>query len=198
MELINQHQVEDDALSLNSLDTLDDNEEQKTNNSNYITDKHMHESISAKNLRFMSGEPFLTVESCEKNIKHVRSLSDVTECMKSSELGEIFETSHNHSKINNKKIDDSISEESLIQQNKEKDLKSGDFVLSVHFIETGIVCDKGKTFGIYAIQVTRQFDSGSIEQWHIYRRYSDFYDLHSKVKDKVCLRLNKYSFRRLS
>lgn len=67
---------------------------------------------------------------------------------------------------------------------REKELKSGDFVLTVHFIETGIVCDKGKTFGIYAIQVSRQFASGSLEQWHIYRRYSDFYDLYSKVKDK--------------
>ncbi|GBP24491.1 Sorting nexin-13 [Eumeta japonica] len=44
-----------------------------------------------------------------------------------------------------------------------------------------LVQDKGKTFGIYAIAVTRLADN---EIWHIYRRYSDFYDLHTSVKDK--------------
>lgn len=48
----------------------------------------------------------------------------------------------------------------------------------------GIVCEKGKTFGIYAISVSRQYETGFLEEWHIYRRYSDFYDLHTKVKDK--------------
>lgn len=28
------------------------------------------------------------------------------------------------------------------------------------------------------------YDSGYMEEWQIYRRYSDFYDLHSKIKDK--------------
>ncbi|VVD02910.1 unnamed protein product [Leptidea sinapis] len=44
-----------------------------------------------------------------------------------------------------------------------------------------LVQDKGRTFGIYAIAVTRASDN---EVWHIYRRYSDFYDLHSAVKEK--------------
>lgn len=42
--------------------------------------------------------------------------------------------------------------------------------------------EKGKAFGIYAIAVTRLADN---EIWHIYRRYSDFYDLHCSIKDKV-------------
>ncbi|RLU24077.1 hypothetical protein DMN91_004286 [Ooceraea biroi] len=44
--------------------------------------------------------------------------------------------------------------------------------------------DRGKTYGIYAVAVTKNYDSGYKEKWHIYRRYSDFYDLHQKIKDK--------------
>ncbi|XP_038215571.1 sorting nexin-13-like isoform X3 [Zerene cesonia] len=53
--------------------------------------------------------------------------------------------------------------------------------LSAYIIETALVQDKGRTFGIYAIAVTRASDN---EVWHIYRRYSDFYELHSAIKDK--------------
>ncbi|XP_045445789.1 sorting nexin-13-like [Melitaea cinxia] len=53
--------------------------------------------------------------------------------------------------------------------------------LSAYIIETALVQDKGRTFGIYAIAVTRASDN---EVWHIYRRYSDFYDLHASIKDK--------------
>ncbi|KAJ2952632.1 hypothetical protein O0L34_g6960 [Tuta absoluta] len=53
--------------------------------------------------------------------------------------------------------------------------------LSACIIETALVQDKGRTFGIYAIAVTRLSDN---EVWHIYRRYSDFYDLHCSIKDK--------------
>ncbi|XP_013182448.1 PREDICTED: sorting nexin-13-like isoform X2 [Papilio xuthus] len=53
--------------------------------------------------------------------------------------------------------------------------------LSAYIIETALVQDKGRTFGIYAIAVTRISDN---EVWHIYRRYSDFYDLHTSIKEK--------------
>ncbi|XP_045781856.1 sorting nexin-13-like [Maniola jurtina] len=53
--------------------------------------------------------------------------------------------------------------------------------LTAYIIETALVQDKGRTFGIYAIAVTRASDN---EVWHIYRRYSDFYDLHAAIKDK--------------
>ncbi|XP_023947056.2 sorting nexin-13-like isoform X2 [Bicyclus anynana] len=53
--------------------------------------------------------------------------------------------------------------------------------LSACIIETALVQDKGRTFGIYAIAVTRASDN---EVWHIYRRYSDFYDLHAAIKEK--------------
>lgn len=51
----------------------------------------------------------------------------------------------------------------------------------------GIVCEKGKTFGIYAIRVTQQYETGYQEEWHIYRRYSDFHDFYTKVKEKVII-----------
>lgn len=56
----------------------------------------------------------------------------------------------------------------------------------INSLIVGIVCEKGKTFGVYAIHVSRQYDTGFSEEWHIYRRYSDFYDLHTKIKEKVC------------
>ncbi|CAG9096368.1 unnamed protein product [Plutella xylostella] len=62
--------------------------------------------------------------------------------------------------------------------------------LSASIIETALVQSKGKTFGIYAIAVTRLSDK---EIWHIYRRYSDFYDLHCSIKDRWP-ELNQLSF----
>lgn len=34
------------------------------------------------------------------------------------------------------------------------------------------------------MRVSVQYDTGYIQEWHIYRRYSDFHDLHTKIKDK--------------
>uniref|UniRef100_A0A8D8TS08 Sorting nexin-13 n=1 Tax=Cacopsylla melanoneura TaxID=428564 RepID=A0A8D8TS08_9HEMI len=59
-----------------------------------------------------------------------------------------------------------------------------DFKLNAEIIETGLVNEKGKSFGIYALAVTKAFRSGEKESWHIYRRYSDFYDLHQRIRDK--------------
>lgn len=53
--------------------------------------------------------------------------------------------------------------------------------LTASIIETALVQDKKRTFGIYAIAVTRLSNN---EKWHIYRRYSDFHDLHCYIKDK--------------
>lgn len=72
---------------------------------------------------------------------------------------------------------------------------SADFWYPNKLIISGIVNEKGKTFGIYAMSVMKKYDSGHKESWHIYRRYSDFYELQQKVRDKVSFR-NKclYSF----
>ncbi|XP_076638982.1 sorting nexin-13 isoform X1 [Colletes latitarsis] len=75
-------------------------------------------------------------------------------------------------------------DENTYDQNAIKKLQQGRFEINVKIIETGIVNDRGKTYGIYAVAVTKSYDSGYQEKWHIYRRYSDFYDLYQKIKEK--------------
>ncbi|XP_074109912.1 sorting nexin-13 [Cotesia typhae] len=75
-------------------------------------------------------------------------------------------------------------EDNTCDQNTIRKLQQGHFELSAEIIETGVVNDRGKTYGIYAVAVNKIYDSGYKEKWHIYRRYSDFYDLHQKIKEK--------------
>ncbi|XP_066586117.1 sorting nexin-13-like [Prorops nasuta] len=75
-------------------------------------------------------------------------------------------------------------DENDYDQNVIKKLQQGHFELTAKIIETGIVTDHGKTYGTYAVAVRKIYDSGYQEEWHIYRRYSDFYDLHQKIKEK--------------
>ncbi|KAJ8688132.1 hypothetical protein QAD02_023927 [Eretmocerus hayati] len=77
-----------------------------------------------------------------------------------------------------------LDDNAVYDQNVIRKLQQGRFELSVEIIETGVVSDKGKTYGIYAVAVTKIYDTGYREKWHIYRRYSDFYDLYQKIKDK--------------
>lgn len=74
-----------------------------------------------------------------------------------------------------------------------KEYRSGNFSVQAEIIETGVVNEKGKTFGIYALSVTKKFDTGYQENWHIYRRYSDFYELHQKVRERF-VDLGKLTF----
>ncbi|XP_073990966.1 sorting nexin-13-like isoform X2 [Rhodnius prolixus] len=60
----------------------------------------------------------------------------------------------------------------------------GPFILYAEIIETGLVHEKGKTFGVYAVTISKKYESGQRESWHIYRRYSDFHELHRKIKEK--------------
>ncbi|XP_049843380.1 sorting nexin-13-like isoform X2 [Schistocerca gregaria] len=63
--------------------------------------------------------------------------------------------------------------------------RQGPSSLTAEIIETGIVNDRGKTYGIYAVSVSRRYEvTGHVDKWHVYRRYSDFHELHSKIKDK--------------
>ncbi|XP_017768744.1 PREDICTED: sorting nexin-13-like isoform X2 [Nicrophorus vespilloides] len=160
LDLLQQTIVDEDTISLSSLDNLEVaalEEPKSTNNGN------LHQK-----------QNYLTVEGLEKSSsKHVRSLSDVTCFMAKPELHISDSNLNGIEKID--PIDPSTTE---------KLLKTGDFALCVKIIETGIVCEKGKTFGIYATHVSRQYDTGFLEEWHIYRRYSDFHDLHTKIKER--------------
>ena len=64
--------------------------------------------------------------------------------------------------------------------------RSADFILQAEIVETGVAQGKGKTFGIYDVSVVKCYQSiGEQENWHVFRRYSDFYELHKKVTSSV-------------
>lgn len=68
------------------------------------------------------------------------------------------------------------------------------FRLRAEIIEAGLTSEKGKQFGVYAVEVTRKDILDGLERkWHIYRRYSDFYDFHQWIKGKW-MRMNKVEF----
>lgn len=77
-----------------------------------------------------------------------------------------------------------IEDGGINDQNAIKKLQQGRFEIMAEIIGTGIHCDSGKPYGIYAVAVTKRYDTGYQEKWHVYRRYSDFHDLHQKIKDK--------------
>ncbi|CAG9855944.1 unnamed protein product [Phyllotreta striolata] len=156
LDLLQQNNAEDDIISINSNESLEPNE---------------HVSVVAKK------PDFLTVDYT-KNVKHVRSLSDVTVLIGKEE-------SEGKSRVSSgERPGEIVTLKEQEEKIDEKALKVGAFTLVVNIIETGIVCEKGKTFGIYAIRVTRSYETGYQEEWHIYRRYSDFHDLYTKVKEK--------------
>ncbi|KAL4714063.1 hypothetical protein ACJJTC_008417 [Scirpophaga incertulas] len=105
--------------------------------------------------------------------RHNRSRSDIVGSIAQKMINESAGTS-NLSSANSSNLSLSHSE---ISRNAKNMLSP----LSVCIIETALVQEKGRSFGIYAISVTRLSDN---EVWHIYRRYSDFYDLHSSIKEK--------------
>nr|CAD7261410.1 unnamed protein product [Timema shepardi] len=86
------------------------------------------------------------------------------------------------SSLNIKSVSPSPDDDKLLA--KKQQLTQGPFSLIADIIETGIVNDRGKTYGIYAVSVAKQYENGYTEKWHVYRRYSDFYDLYQKVKEK--------------
>ena len=57
----------------------------------------------------------------------------------------------------------------------------------------GICREHGKTYAVYLITVTRRTTAGAgagaaaeeAVTWDVYRRYSDFYELHQIIQDKV-------------
>ena len=58
-----------------------------------------------------------------------------------------------------------------------------DVRLSASITQAGICKDKNKSYGVYSIQVCKTDSEGS-NNWIVCRRYSDFHDLHIKLKEK--------------
>lgn len=58
----------------------------------------------------------------------------------------------------------------------------------VRCILAGSCKDSGKTYALYTINVYRASSEGT-KSWTIFRRYSDFDDLHMHLKEKVAINL---------
>lgn len=201
LDLVQQNIVEEDAISVSSLENAEINNIEKksvlltSNNSSpsliSLNTKNIQESTNCnQSVQAATSDNFLNVDMQQKSSKHVRSFSDITDFGAASDKGingRNFDANES-SQIENLKVlinqENHENLETFNGDSKKENLKTGEFSLSVEIIETGIVCEKGKTFGVYAVHVSRQFESGFLEEWHVYRRYSDFYDLHTKIKEK--------------
>ncbi|GLV38789.1 snazarus [Carabus blaptoides fortunei] len=177
LDLLGQSNLEEDELSLSSLeeDACLDAQSDKTCS-----------DVATPTNSDLSEKDYLTLnytDNTQKISKHARSYSDITDiaAMSKNKPENKTHKSESHEQF------DVVNNEDLKISDTEEDyskLKVGNFTLSVDIIEAGVMSEKGKTFGIYATQVTKMFDTGFLEQWHIYRRYSDFHDLYSKIKEK--------------
>lgn len=58
------------------------------------------------------------------------------------------------------------------------------FTLSAHISNTGICQDHGKSYAVYLVSVLKKTSDGTDTSWDVYRRFSDFYDLHSYLQSK--------------
>ena len=56
---------------------------------------------------------------------------------------------------------------------------------TVLYVPSGVCREHGKAYAVYLITVTKIKGDGSKETWDVYRRYSDFDDLHSTIQDRV-------------
>jgi sorting nexin-13 len=63
--------------------------------------------------------------------------------------------------------------------------KSESFTVSAQITNTGICREHGKAYAVYLISVMRQYTDGRQDVWDVYRRYSDFHDLHMTIQDRV-------------
>ncbi len=54
-----------------------------------------------------------------------------------------------------------------------------------HVLVVGICREHGKAYAVYLITVTKISMDGTEEVWDVYRRYSDFHDLHLTILERV-------------
>lgn len=120
LELVQQNIVDEDNISLNSLENLE-------------VCSSDEPSSQKQSIKITQNENFLCVESENKGMKHVRSLSDVTYLTAKSDVKSIVDS---QAGIANGKAQ--VPKVSQIETNVEK-LKTDNFDLSVTIIETGKV-----------------------------------------------------------
>jgi len=195
LDLLKDPVSEDDAKSLDSISLSSTNNELDTLEELSETYKHddqqpksaketTKKSNSSASLTSMGetneGRAFDEVDIDTNNLKGIKNARKGSN-MEIDQLGEkkdvLFESEINADQF--VKFDGNNYDQNAI-----KKLQQGRFEIIATIIETGIVNDRGKTYGIYAVAVTKNYDLSYKEKWHIYRRYSDFYDLHQKIKEK--------------
>ena len=52
-------------------------------------------------------------------------------------------------------------------------------------IYAGICREHGKSYAVYLITVTKTYQDHTDDRWDVYRRYSDFHDLHLTIQERV-------------
>jgi hypothetical protein len=108
-----------------------------------------------------------------------------------SAIGDEYQTCLECLKVRKQHEDGLTSDDILLWERGYLERK---YTLKAEIIEAGLTTEKGKQFGVYAIQVIRIENwDGRERRWHIYRRFSDFYDFHSWIKSKW-MRLSKIDF----
>lgn len=193
LDLLKDPVSEDDAKSLdsislsstnNELDTLEELSETNDAKPNLAAKEGTKKSNSSTSLTSIGetneGRASDEVDADTSNLKSAKyarkgSIAEMEQISEKKDVSFYVETNAEQFV----KLD-----ENNYDQNAIKKLQQGRFEITATIIETGIVNDRGKTYGIYAVAVTKNYDSGYKEKWHIYRRYSDFYDLHQKIKEK--------------
>lgn len=197
LDLLKDPPSEDDMKSLdgisvssmsNELDTLEESSEltNKDERRNSMRDGLKSYAYSSTSLTSITDrEPGVGYDETDadlaiprRNIKRMRSASSIdSDRISEGKDANFYIEPSNDQQFT--KVDDATCDLNAI-----KKLQQGRFEITAEIIETGVVNDRGKTYGIYAVAVKKNYDSGYHEKWHIYRRYSDFHDLHQKIKEK--------------
>ncbi|XP_031846368.1 sorting nexin-13 [Nomia melanderi] len=195
LDLLKDPTSEEDSKSLDSISLSSTNNELETLDemSEMYKSEEVKPSDSLKDSKFRSGSSTSLASMAEANearpvdetdaevnartVKTVRKMTSVdTDQVTEGKDVSFFIESNADQFV---KLD-----ENTYDRNAIKKLQQGRFEITARIIETGVVNDRGKTYGIYAVAVTKSYDSGYQEKWHIYRRYSDFHDLYQKIKEK--------------
>ena len=58
-------------------------------------------------------------------------------------------------------------------------------VIIIDVLLVGVVKDGITSHAVYAVTVVKSIGPKEIDSWVVYRRYSDFYDFHVRLEERV-------------
>lgn len=82
-------------------------------------------------------------------------------------------------------LDDVTLSASISQQGKIDYLKTFSDNKFITWKNLGVVKDGLTSHAVYAVNVVKLIKLREVDSWFIYRRYSDFYDFHLRLQEKV-------------